>query len=209
MTKLPSFSIMVSAAERERRADGSVDFLLRRLQATFPDLYDHAVRSSYVVKRIMQELGEAAETEQVLFRTALLQDVGMLAISTTGFSPVHAAFLRHPALGAQLLAPQLRSGLLDRDALLQHHENLDGTGYPLGLKGNKLSRNGKVLRVAGAFAMMTGIDARSRRIFGAEKAIMEMFRRCGALFEADLLFALSEIVGQEEEDLFEQRNAAD
>ncbi|MBO9605878.1 MAG: HD domain-containing protein [Paenibacillaceae bacterium] len=209
MTKLPSFSIMVSAAERERRADGSVDFLLRRLQAGFPDLYDHAIRSSYVVRRIAQEYGEAAEKEAVLYRTALLQDVGMLAVSMAGFSPVHAAFLRHPALGAQLLASQLRSGRLDRDALLQHHENLDGTGYPLGLKGNKLSHSGKLLRVANAFAMMTGVDARTRRIFGAELAIMEMFRRCGALFEADLLFALSEVVGQEEEGLFEQRNAAD
>lgn len=54
----------------------------------------------------------------------------------------------HPRLSAELLAKSAGADLAWITAVAQHHENLDGSGYPLGLKGEEILPEARVLRVA-------------------------------------------------------------
>lgn len=198
MLHLASMTEVYATTERMCQADPSVGFLLRRIKSCDSAIHEHSIRSAHTALLLARAEGMAAAEVQQLYRTALLQDIGKLCIPSDSGLSTKAAFLQHPVIGAQLLAPLAQEGRIDGEALLQHHENLDGTGYPYGLKGDKLTRNAKILRVADAFTMMTFVNGSVRRTVGAEWAVTDMFRWCDTLFEAELLVRLSEIVRHED-----------
>lgn len=70
----------------------------------------------------------------------------------------YAVIKRHPTDSAHLLEP--RFGKRVAEIAGSHHERLDGSGYPKGLKGNEISIEGKIIAVIDSFDTMT-----SRRIY--------------------------------------------
>ena len=86
-----------------------------------------------------------------------LHDVGKILIPETilnkatrltrqEWEMIHA----HPYQGVEMLAPfDLHPIILD--VIMHHHENLDGTGYPDKLKGKKISRNVRIVRICDSF----------------------------------------------------------
>ena len=81
---------------------------------------------------------------------------------------------KHPELGARLLAGADLPDLAEW--VFAHHERLDGSGYPLGLQGDQIPLEARILAVADAYEAMT-----SARPYGAamshEDAAAEL-RRC-------------------------------
>jgi putative nucleotidyltransferase with HDIG domain len=88
----------------------------------------------------------------------------------------------HPAEGARLAQP-LRPFLGEWfDAIGQHHERWDGTGYPLGLVGEQISRGARIVAVADALEVMTGHRSYQRPVDpGAARA--ELARCSGTQFD--------------------------
>jgi HD-GYP domain-containing protein (c-di-GMP phosphodiesterase class II) len=108
------------------------------------DLVAHSVRvcvwSALVARRM--DLGDA-ETREVLL-AALLHDIGMTCARQPGFR-----MDRHPTEYASPLLAAVRgvsAGVFQ--AICQHHEFADGSGYPRGLSGERLSRSGRILSAA-------------------------------------------------------------
>jgi HD-GYP domain-containing protein (c-di-GMP phosphodiesterase class II) len=56
---------------------------------------------------------------------------------------------------------------------LYHHENYDGTGYPVGLKGSKIPLGARILRIADTFAALT-VDRVYRKKLSIKKALSIM-----------------------------------
>ncbi|HEX7611600.1 MAG TPA: HD domain-containing phosphohydrolase [Candidatus Limnocylindrales bacterium] len=81
---------------------------------------------------------------------------------------------QHPEVGAEILRP-LRAFEGPEPAVLHHHENFDGTGYPYGLKGSEVPLAARVVAVADAFDAMT-----SDRPYRAAVPVMEAFDRLDA-----------------------------
>jgi len=99
---------------------------------------------------------------------------------------------RHPELGAQILdsasLPDLASWVL------AHHERPDGNGYPLGLSGDAVSREARVLSVADAYEAMTS-DRPYRAAMPSQAAIAELLRNRGTQFDAAAVDALVHALG--------------
>ena len=77
---------------------------------------------------------------------------------------------QHPTVGLQILAPV---GLPQEtlDAICQHHERLDGSGYPQGLKGSEVSTYARIVTVADVYdALITD------RPYRAALGLSEVFR---------------------------------
>ncbi|MDK2882963.1 MAG: hypothetical protein PWP58_1299, partial [Bacillota bacterium] len=66
--------------------------------------------------------------------------------------------------------------------ILKHHEKWDGTGYPLGLKGEDIPIECRVLALADAFDAMTG-ERPYRRAKTVEEALEEIRRCAGTQFD--------------------------
>ena len=81
---------------------------------------------------------------------------------------------KHPELGARLLAG---ADLPDiAEWVFAHHERMDGSGYPLGLRGEQIPLEARILAVADAYEAMTSVRPYSGAVTH-EEAAAEL-RRC-------------------------------
>lgn len=70
--------------------------------------------------------------------------------------------------------------------ILKHHENGDGSGYPLGLQGENIPNECRILSIADAYDAMTN-DRPYRKAMSKEKAIKELKEKAGSQFDPKLI----------------------
>jgi len=101
----------------------------------------------------------------------------------------------HPAKGEKILSPvrQLKHIL---PVIRAHHEKMDGTGYPDGLKGDEIPLPARILCVADTFDAMTA-DRPYRPAPGKEYAIAELKRCSGTQFDQEVAEAFSRILNRD------------
>ena len=95
------------------------------------------------------------------------------------------AIHRHPETGHRIASssPEL-VGVAD--LILKHHENFDGSGYPLGLKGEDIPVECRILAIATAYSAM--VNPRTyAKTFEKAKAIKELQRYAGTQFDPELV----------------------
>jgi putative nucleotidyltransferase with HDIG domain len=97
------------------------------------------------------------------------------------------AIKRHPELGAQIIE---HPSLTDvREWVAAHHEWPDGRGYPLGLSGDELVLEARIVAVADAYEAMTS-DRPYRDSIGYDAALAELRRCAGTQFDPLVVEAL-------------------
>ena len=101
---------------------------------------------------------------------------------------------RHPTDGAALLG---HIGGFDEELPLVrgHHERLDGSGYPDGLRGNELSLEVRILGVCDVYDALTS-ERVYRRAFSQAQALTILDQGRDIAFDPDVLDALSRVVGE-------------
>jgi len=144
----------------------SEDFLLEHLLRTISCdyyLYTHSVNVvAYAVALAMRTGHLDPATLRELANGALLHDVGETlidreAVNKAGaLSPAEwAEVRRHPVAGHGLLMKVGGLGEIALDIVLHHHEKLDGSGYPHGLKGDDISEFVRIVTIADIFDALT------------------------------------------------------
>lgn len=78
------------------------------------------------------------------------------------------------------------------DLILKHHERWDGQGYPLGLSGNDIPIECRILAIADAFDTMTN-DRPFRRAVSSQEALQELKKCAGSQFDPELVKAFLEL----------------
>jgi len=96
----------------------------------------------------------------------------------------------HPVVGAELVRA---SGFpVAAWFVLEHHERVDGAGYPAGLAGPEITLEARILHVVDAFTAMTSERA-YRRAMSERDALAEVRRLRGAQFDAQVVDALESV----------------
>ncbi len=95
------------------------------------------------------------------------------------------AIHRHPEAGYRIASssPEL-AGVAD--LILKHHENFDGSGYPVGLKGENIPTECRILAVAIAYSAMTNKRAYAETLTH-EEALAELKRCAGSQFDPTIV----------------------
>ncbi len=91
----------------------------------------------------------------------------------------------HPIRGAELLEHG-QSLAAARNIARWHHENLDGSGYPDGLRGSAIPLEARIVRMVDAWDAMTN-DRPYRAAMSAERALEELRRYSGSAFDPELV----------------------
>ena len=144
---------------------------------------------------IGEELGLPAADLEKLRWAALVHDVGKMAVSPEILNkpgrPTDEEWqeLRnHPTAGARLLAP-LEPWLGEWiGAATEHHERVDGKGYPRGLRSWEISLAGKIVAVADAYDCMTSTRS-YKKALPPEQARFELSRNSGSQFDPEVVRA--------------------
>ena len=150
--------------ERERRQQralaGAVSALARTVEMRDPYTSGHQRRVAELAVSIAQLLGWPEERVGDVQVAALLHDVGKVAVPSeiltkpTRLSDHEFEIIKGHALAAgEILAPVEFEGPV-HEAVLQHHERLDGSGYPHGLRGDAVIPEARVLAVADVYEAM-------------------------------------------------------
>jgi putative nucleotidyltransferase with HDIG domain len=151
----------------------------------------HAAAVARYARELAREMGRD-ESEQDLVHTAgLLHDIGKFALPD---SILHAEVLsdkdwavirRHPQDGATLV------GRLDgygpvADAILYHHEHVDGSGYPAGLIGNEIPLASRIIAVCSTYDTLTARET-YRSPMTPQDAIAELRRVAGRQLDGEVV----------------------
>jgi HD-GYP domain-containing protein (c-di-GMP phosphodiesterase class II) len=143
----------------------------------------------------------AREELELLGMVGLLQDVGKTRLpasimeKNTTLTPEEAEiFKSHVQLGAEILkaTPGMPPRLLELAIL--HHERQDGTGYPKGLKGEKIGLYGSIAAIADAFDILTAQRTKGEPL-SPSQALSYLYKERGTGYHSDLVEQFIQCVG--------------
>ena len=161
--------------------------------------YQHEQHTSKIVTTIARALDFPASEIQSLQWAGLLHDIGKMQIPEELLQkpgPLTAEewqiMRKHPVLGAEMLSTI--SLLKDVIPVIQHHhEKFDGSGYPLGLKGEEIPIGARILAVADAYSVIVG--GRVYREPRSQHDAIEELKRCsGTHFDPYIIGKFVELI---------------
>ena len=145
----------------EELLDDIADAFAQVVDAKSPFTAGHSERVTLFSDMIAEQLGFSAEQRQWLKRAALLHDIGKLGVSNSILdkpgkldSVEWTTMKAHAALTETILV-QIEAFADLAPIAAAHHEKLDGTGYPKGLKGDEIALESRILAVADIFDALT------------------------------------------------------
>lgn len=107
---------------------------------------------------------------------------------------------QHPLNGFNLIFEETQNLELAKLAL-EHHERLDGSGYPYGLKGDEISMASRIMAVVDSFDAMTSDRPYKKKI--SSRAAIEELRRCaGIWYDATVIDQLEALITSMANELF-------
>jgi len=191
----------------------TLNALVAALETRDLETHGHSERVVSFSLRLGRELGLGEEETRSLEFGSLLHDIGKIGVPDAILrKPARLTeeewqeMRLHPVHGRQIL-----SGIefLEGAArvVAQHHERWDGSGYPLGLRGEEIDMNARIFAVADAFDAITS-DRVYRSGRGYEAALAEMEKCAGIQFDPRVVEAFRRIPPAEWERLRRRKTAA-
>lgn len=164
----------------------------------------HSTRVSEICKKIAIRLNFDQGVVDRIRITGMLHDIGKIGIDerilnkTEKLSDEDRETIRkHPEIGYRILSAS-NDFMIHAEDVLQHHERIDGKGYPKGIEGSEISIVAKIIAIADTFDAITS-DRPYRKALSKHEAIFEIKRCSGSQFD-------SEIVKVFEDMMFEKEN---
>lgn len=170
-----------------------------KLLSNYADwLYDHSIDTSLIAIMIGQQLNYTDWQLYKLGLGALLHDIGKLVVPAEilnrgeNLNDTEKSILRqHCILGVR----SMKSFDLyeeSMDIILHHHERLDGSGYPEGLKGDEISQNCRIVMIADTIDVITS-GTKYKNSSPIEEAI-DFIKNKGIKYPQDVLDAFISMI---------------
>lgn len=190
------------SAERLKRALlGTIQAIAITVEKRDPYTAGHQQKTALLVTAIAEELGWSAERIEGLRLGAIIHDIGKIYVPAEILSRPGALtaseykiIKTHPLVGYDIVK-DVEFPWPVAQMILQHHERLDGSGYPHGLKGDEIIPEARLLSVADVVEAMAS-HRPYRPAKGLDAGINELMTQRGKLFEPDAVDACVRVVKQ-------------
>lgn len=173
-----------------------------QLDFSNPYIVVHQIMGAILTELIAARQSLDAAERLPLVCAALTRDIGQLAIQSQidqceGPLPdaLRQALQAHPSAGVELLR---RAGITDNvwlDAILQHHERLDGSGYPHQLQPPAITLGGRLLAIADSFSAMIKPRPYRNQAHFPRNALRDMYLKKDSSLDGDLVQSLIKEIG--------------
>lgn len=165
------------------------------------ELAAHCKRTGRLAADIADYMGLRSEQIELLEIAAQLHDIGKVFISRDILDkpgPLNqeewVELRRHPRLGYDLVDGNVPD--IVASVVLTHHERFDGTGYPDGLSGSRISLEARILQAADAVDAITS-DRPYQPALPLEYALNELERYSGSQFDPAVVDAVMKLAHRE------------
>ena len=159
----------------------------------------HSDRVSYYAAQLARRMGKGEEYCEQVRLAGLFHDVGKLSIPDEILlkperltDEEYQVIKSHPKNGVELLSviSHFRPVL---PAILNHHERIDGSGYPNGLRGEQIPEEARIVAVVDTFDAMTS-DRQYRKALTVQRAMEELNRYKGTQLDAQVVDAFLDMI---------------
>jgi HD-GYP domain-containing protein (c-di-GMP phosphodiesterase class II) len=203
---VPPLFVAMSGYQAYTRLRLEAEAMLATL-ADFLDLRDHytghhSLRVSEMSYRVARLLGLPEDQALAIRAIARVHDVGKVAVRDavllkgSPLSPHERLEAQgHVEAGGRILS-HLSVYARQLPVLLQHHERIDGHGYPAGLQGENIDLGARILSACDVLDSLTS-DRPYRRAISIEAAMAELHQHAGSQFDPGVVAALERVLVQE------------
>ncbi len=181
---------------------GAINALAATLEKRDPYTSGHQGRVAQLAEAIGRKLGWDEFKLEGLRLGATVHDIGKIYVpaeilnrpgklTSAEFDMIKS----HPEVGQDILKDVAFPWPI-ADMVVQHHERVDGTGYPKGLKGDEIIPEAKVIAVADVVEAITA-HRPYRPALGIEEGLTELRRGRGAAYAPEVVDACIEVIEQD------------
>lgn len=181
--------------ENLRKALGTtIQVMVSAVEMKDPYTAGHQIRTADIATAIAKEMGLPSDTIDGIHMAGSIHDIGKLSIPTEILSKptklTHLEFTlikEHPKSGFEILK-NVESPWPLAEIVHQHHERMDGSGYPRKLKGNDIILEARIMAVSDVVEAMAS-HRPYRASLGIEAALAEIEKNRGLSYDEDVVDA--------------------
>ncbi|MGQ9780126.1 MAG: HD domain-containing phosphohydrolase [Bacillota bacterium] len=180
--------LTASLARLRKAIEGTIKAMALIVEIRDPYTGGHQRRVARLAERIAKEMWLPAEQILGIKLAATIHDLGKIAIPAEILSKpgrinhIERDFIKtHPQVGFDILK-SIEFPWPIAQIVLQHHERLDGSGYPAGLKGDEIMLEARILAVADVVEAMSS-HRPYRPALGIREALAEIEKHAGTLYD--------------------------
>ncbi|MCP4566217.1 MAG: tetratricopeptide repeat protein [FCB group bacterium] len=173
--------------------------MAREVDQKDPYTKGHSDRVASLALLLGRELGLRTSMLKTIVAAALLHDIGKTQVDDSILNKPGRLtdeefrhIKKHPATGVDLMHGKDLPWDVD-PLILHHHEKLDGSGYPLGLKGEDIPLGAKIICISDVFDALTS-DRIYRAAFDVDSTLEMMVRDSGVAFDPVILKCFTDMI---------------
>ena len=185
-------AMAMSSSVAETALMGVVQSLITVLEVHDPDSIGHQRRVADLAGTLARRLQYSAEEVEAVILAALIHDLGMVTVpsrilgKTELLSQGEVKQIQKHVMTALDMLKHIEFAGPVKAYIAQHHERIDGSGYPLGLKGADVLRGAQIIGMADMLDAMTR-DRPYQSAQTMDQALQVLLVSSGVLFDADLV----------------------
>lgn len=190
---------MVEAQRRQEQAtQKTVEALVRAVELTDPYLAGHSRLMGSLAVEVAKVLNVGRLEMATLETAANLSQIGKLFVDrallfkSEALTAEEKKMMEQHVVHAAKVLEGIDFGLPIHDTVVQMNENLDGSGYPKGLKGDAIILPARVLGAVNSFCAM--VEPRAYRGARTPEAALEILSSCGPAYDQQVVAALEKVV---------------
>jgi PAS domain S-box-containing protein/putative nucleotidyltransferase with HDIG domain len=180
--------------ELKRAMDATIETMSKIVEAKDPYTAGHQQRVSQLAAAIAKELNFSEDKIEGIRIASLIHDIGKIGIPTeilskpTNLSDIELSLIKeHSQIGYDILK-SIDFSYPVAEIVLQHHERLNGSGYPHHLKGEEIFLEACILGVADVVEAMSS-HRPYRPALGVDKALEEISQNKDTLYDPEVVDA--------------------
>jgi len=190
--------------QRTKRAmDATIETVSKILEAKDPYTAGHQQRVSQLATATAKELNLSPDKVEGIRIASLIHDIGKIGLPAeilskpTTLTDIEFSLIKdHSRIGYGILK-SIDFSYPVANIVLQHHERLNGSGYPNNLKGGEILLEAKILGVADVVEAMSS-HRPYRPALGTDKALEEISKNRGVLYDPEVVDACLKLFKEKE-----------
>lgn len=178
---------------------GTLQAVSNMVELRDPYTAGHERRVGLIASAIAQELGWSADRCEQLELLGLVHDIGKIAVPAeiltkpSRLSKIEMALIQGHAQAGYDILKDVPFPTPVAEIIRQHHERMDGSGYPQGLQGEQIMPEARILAVADVIESMAS-HRPYRPAVGIDKALAEVVSGRGRLYDPEVVDAMVRLV---------------
>jgi putative nucleotidyltransferase with HDIG domain len=205
-------NLRINLEKFQRAMDGIVQAMSLAVELRDPYTAGHQQRVANLATAIATSMGLSEETIYALRMASIIHDLGKITIPSEilckpgRLNQLEYELIKNHVMAGYNILKKIEFPWPLADIIVQHHERIDGSGYPKGLYGNQIRLEARILAVADVFETISS-HRPYRPSLGQGRAIDELTQKKGCLYDTSVSETCLTIIEKNEFRFDEKRSS--